>query len=253
MMRVLRKGVNALIGALGYELRRRTAPAQSDAAAEGDLADMPYQENAEVGPVNIRFKRESVAERGPFEWPNIVALNRTVAGMLDGAKRIAELGGGTGCFAYEAATDPGVTVVCSELDAEASHWAMEHRARPNITYTAGPILAKDGPFDLVVAIEVIEHVADYRSFIETCIALAPRVLLTTPNKNRSPEKAVASPPAKLKHVREWTAGELYWVLRTFFRTVELWAMADQFTPGCQRISITDTLTPCIAVCTEPIC
>ena len=111
MMRVLRKSVQALIGALGYELRRRSAPAATDAAAEGDLTDMPYQENAEVGPVNIRFKRESVAERGPFEWPNIVALNRTVAGMLDGAKRIAELGGAPGGFPFRRVTG-GTFIMC---------------------------------------------------------------------------------------------------------------------------------------------
>ena len=248
----LKKWVQQLARKLGYEIRyvgRERSVEASKTSVRPRV--VPYQENPEVGPVNYAVKMARAESGGPFEWPDMVVLNQAVASLVGPAKRIVELGGGTGCFAYNAAADPSKFVVCSELDADAVRWAMENRSRPNIQYVDRMIRVEDGPFDLVVAIDVIEHVQDYRSFLESCVRLAPRAILTTPNKLRDPQAARASPPVYRQHVREWSAGEFFWVLKMFYTSVQLLAMPNVYIPSVVPIEITDTLTPVIAVCTLP--
>ena len=171
--------------------------------------------------------------------------------MVGPARRIVELGGGTGCFAYEVSVDPKRFVLCSDFDKEAIRWARKNRSRENIKYLDRPVTPDDGPFDLLVAIDVIEHLQDYRSFLETCVSLAPRAIITTPNKSRDQQSTTASPPSYYQHVREWTAGEFYWVLQTFYQSVKLYAMPNIYIPKLKPIKITDTLTPLVAVCEQP--
>ena len=210
-----------------------------------------YVQNSEVGAINWDKKRERINEGGHFEWPNMVALNWAVATLVGPARRIVELGGGTGCFAYEAAADTKRIIVCSELDKDAIDWARKNRNRSNIQYVNDFISVKDGFFDLVVAVDVIEHIENYRQFIKTCASLAPRAIITTPNKNRDSQSAAASPPIYKQHVREWTAGEFYWIMKTFYKSVKLYAMPNVFIPKIMPIQITDSMTPLIAVCEHP--
>ncbi|HUW55890.1 MAG TPA: methyltransferase domain-containing protein [Planctomycetota bacterium] len=247
----LKHWIRRTLRRLGLEVEYVGRRASVRPAAPTDAPVAPYLENPEQGPGNLAEKLQREAEGGPFEWPNVVALNRAVAGLVGDAKRLVELGGGTGCFAIVAARDETRTIVCSELDVETSRWAAEHRARANVTYVDRAPTADDGPFDLVVAVEVIEHVADFVGFLRTCCSLAPRALITTPNRTRGPKFDVPGPPPVAKHVREWTAGEFYWVLRTFYRTVKLYAMPNPFVPELVGVRITTKLTPLVADCCEP--
>jgi hypothetical protein len=228
--------VQRALRARGYEIRRLVAPPS---------AGRPYVENPETGPVNMRDKLARAARGEPFEWPDILALNSTVARMIGDATRIVELGGGTGAFALEAAQDDAVRVTCSEFDPAAHDWA-------NIQYVNGPVSRDDGPFDLLVAIEVVEHVADYGGFLRTCAALAPRALITTPNKLRNDDTATIGPPPYYQHVREWTAGEFYWVLRLFYQEVALFAMPDPYRAGAVPVTVLDARSPLIADCRHPV-
>ena len=236
----------------GLDIRRvarRDAPEAPHVLASSLVA--PYAENTESGPANLELKLARAARGGPFECSDIVCTNQTVARMVGSARLIAELGGGTGLFAYEVATDPGVVVVSSEHDEQAHRWAAMNRSRPNVRYVNGPINSSEGPFDLVVAIEVIEHIADYRAFLDTCVTLAERAIFTTPNKHARPRSVWAGPPEYRYHVREWTAGELYWVMRSFYRSVRLFGILDPGTPGCVPIDITSEAPRIIAECESP--
>lgn len=213
---------------------------------------IPYRESPELGPGNLAEKEARLAEGEPFEWPNIVALNRTVAALVAPAKHIVELGAGTGCFAVEAAADAERSILCSELDGDTSRWAAENRARPNVKYIDRNPTPEDGPFDLVVAVELVEHVADFTGLLRLCVSLAPRAIITTPNRRRGAKFDVPGPPPALKHVREWTAGEFYWVLRCFYREVRLFAMPNPYVPEVVPIQVTDRMTPVIAECREPL-
>lgn len=238
--------IKKFFSSFGYKLER-ISPENSQFAP----CAQPYIENMEVGPVNWVEKKKRIEQGGDLEWPNMIALNRTAVTLLGSARNIAEIGGGTGCFAYEAAADPKRYIVCSDSDAEVISWARTHRSRHNIRYLDHMITDADGPFDVVVAIDVIEHIQDYRNFLKTCVQLSPRAILTTPNKNRNPNSALAAPPEYYQHVREWTAGEFYWVLRCFYNTIKLYAMPNVYVPECVPIPITSHMTPLIAVCENP--
>jgi len=249
VVRIGTRSLDGLVRWLGYEIRY--VGREDPVRIAMDLYLGSYRENPEVGPVNLAEKQRRVLMGGPFEWPDIVALNKAVVSLVGDARNILELGGGTGCFAFQAGEDPARRIVCSELDGEALKWAQTNRPRENVCYINRLATASDGPFDLVVAVEVVEHIAEYHSFLESCTTLAPRAIITTPNKNRSRQSAVASPPALYKHVREWTAGELYWVLKTYYRSVKLYSMPDPLVPQVVPIRITDSLTPVIALCEQP--
>lgn len=246
------RAANRALRPVGLELRRAaTAPHPVNSAAVTAVQPLPYTERPEAGPVNWAEKVKRVEQGGEFEWPNIVALNWAVASLVGSDKRIVELGCGTGSFAYEAAADPSRTVLASDLDADAVQWAQENRQRPNIRYVSRLIGENEGPFDLAVAIEVIEHLESFEVFLRTCSRLAPRLLVTTPNRSRLPVLD-AGPPSYYQHVREWTAGELYWVLRCFYRDVQLFTMPDPYIPAIEPILVTDRRSPVIADCRRPV-
>lgn len=212
---------------------------------------LPYSENSEAGAINFEDKVKREKEGGFFEWPNIVALNWAVATLLGNSKKIVEVGCGTGAFAYEAASDPTKSILAADLNKAAIDWARKNRQRENIKFEHRMITKKDGLFDMAVSIEVIEHVKDYVSFIKLIQCLAPKAIITTPNKDRPSGKAIG-PPSYSQHTREWTAGEFYWVLKSFYASVQLYSMPNEYLPALAAITVADEATPLIALCRHPI-
>lgn len=245
LRRPLAAAAAGLFRRFGYEVAR--LPTNSEALDKG----VAYVERPESGPVNWEEKQKRVAEGGPFEWPQIVQLNLTVADLVGDETSIVELGSGTGAFAQEAAKSPHRSLVCAELDENAHRWSVENRSRDNIDFVNRFITRDDGPFDLVVAIEVVEHLKDFNGFLQTCASLAPRTLITTPNRIRTRAMNHAGPPKYHQHVREWSAGEFYWVLRCYWDDVRLHGMPDPFQRGCEPITVVDALSPMIADCRSP--
>ena len=237
----------SLMGRFGYDLQR-LPPAPLAAAPVSASA---YVENFAAGGVNMEEKEKRLAAGGSFEWPNMVALNWACTRLLGSAENILEFGGGTGCFAFEAGAVPQRTITCIDLDRTAIAWAKQHRSRDNIRYLAGNLPEDIGSFDLVVAIDVIEHVPDFAGFLQTCCQLAPRAIFTTPNKRRDSAADTAGPPAYYQHVREWTAGEFYWVLRAYYEDVTLYSMPNVYVPQLCTVDVQSAMTPVIAACSKP--
>ncbi len=231
-----------------------SVPKPTTNAAEGgsrSITSVAYAENVEVGAKNLSEKLTRVQNGGLFEWPNIVALNWAVARMVGDARKIVEIGCGTGAFAYEAAADPRRQILAADGDGEAIAWARENRSRPNIMYTDQWIVADDGPFDLAASMEVVEHLDDYHGMLKLMCALAPKSIVTTPNRSRAAETRHAGPPTYHQHVREWTAGEFYWVLKSHWDSVSLFAMPNVYVPEFVPVDVDTMMTPIIAVCESP--
>ena len=210
-----------------------------------------YKEREAVGFKNLTEKETRVKEGGPFEWPNMVALNQAIMQFIGDAIKIVNVGSGTGTFELFASTDPKRHLVASEFDPDCITWCKKNRPRENITYCSlsmTDLLDKYRGFDLAVCVDVIEHVADFRSFLGDFAMLANRAIITTPNRDRDLDAARRGTPDYYQHVREWDAGELYWVLKNYYGKVTLYSMPDPYVPATKEIGFMSTLSPLIAVC-----
>jgi len=243
-----KRWIRKIVNSCGYDVVR---VAKNGGASEFSQTDrkVAYLENPEVGHINWEEKEKRTRNGGFFEWPNMVALNYAIASLVGPWKEIIEIGGGTGVFAYEVSGDPTRRIVCCERDDEALNYARRHRWRTNITYTSEDAASLTERFELAVAVDVIEHVKDFRKFVDMCARLAPNAILTTPNKNREGNASkMSGPPQYYQHVREWTAGEFYWILRAFYRDVDLYSTPNPYVPSVIRVDVLSKLTPLIAVC-----
>lgn len=211
-----------------------------------DRLRAPLEKQEEMGAINFEYREDTIKECGFFEYPNMVALNWTVASLVQDAKNILEVGSGTGAFAFEAAQDPSRTLLCLEDNEGARNWAITNRSRVNITYASKKLSSLDTTFDLMVSVDVIEHIEDYQSFLTQFKRLARRVIITTPNRMR--ENPPRLKPSYEQHVQEWSAGEFYYMLRQFWDSVYLLAMPDPYVPLAVPIDINSDLTPLIAIC-----
>jgi len=226
--------------------------------------DTPYVENAEVGAINLTSKLNRIQRGGPFEPYDVDLTNRAGIRLLsDDTKTLFEAGSGTGMFATLAA-QRSLQVTASEFDEPTRQWAEANRSHPNITYCETWLQdAETDAYDLSVAFEVVEHVANYPVFLRELARIAPYSILSTPNKARSAFDEIASPPQFNQHVREWTAGEFYWVLRCFWDEVELWTIPDiqmhmkrlaadsAYQPPMERQGLLSRDQVMIAVCKRP--
>jgi ubiquinone/menaquinone biosynthesis C-methylase UbiE len=194
-------------------------------------------------------KEFCLKEYGFFEWPNMVALNWVVASMVGSDKRILEVGAGTGCFAFYASTDPARSLLCLEADRGAREWAIQHRLRPNIEYADKRMEElPDRSFDLLVSVDVVEHIEDYKGFLQQCARVAKRAIITTPNRFRNGERLIT--PVYKQHVQEWNAGEFYYILKNFWDEVNLFTTPNPYIPIYIPCDINTELHPLIAVCSH---
>jgi len=182
------------------------------------LFEDKYQERPEYGPSNLEIKLQRQALGGPFEPLDIMLINRAVCTLVGEPKVILEVGSGTGMFSYMLArSKPECKIYASEFHDETRKYAEQNRTAPNITHCKFPLSHfKKDEVDLVVAIDVVEHIYAYGRFLMELLLISPKAIITTPNKFRSPFDAVANTPEFDQHVREWSAGEFYWVLRIFW-------------------------------------
>lgn len=215
-----------------------------------------YEENSEVGCKNLSEKIKRVKSGGPFEWPNMVALNQSLQVFIKDSKRVVIIGSGTGTFEWYASNNEcyeSVLFVSSEFDEECVSWCKKNRANVNIEYTSlnmAELVNKYGKFDLAILVDVIEHIHEYGQFMQDFIGLASEAIITTPNKDRNVASSLIQSPAYYQHVREWNAGEFFWVMRAYYSNVELYAMPEVYRQGIEKIGLMSTMTPLIAHCSN---
>jgi len=71
-----------------------------------------------------------------------------------------------------------------------------------IEYIINEINPNDGVCDLVVAIEVIEHIDNFQKFLRRCTKISSKAIITSPNKKRINMNFNAQPPIYYQHFRE---------------------------------------------------
>ncbi len=207
-----------------------------------------YHENMESCGENAA--KERLLKYGFLDWPNILALNWAITALIGPAKKIVEIGSGTGPFAEFASVDPSREIHCYEKDGFAREQAIALRSHDNVHFFDA-LAPEQGKFDLLVAVEVIEHIQDLAPFLHLCRRMAPTAIITTPNRHAVRPAGDLGPPAYPYHVREFDAGEVYMMLRSQYRDVALYCMPDIYVPWIVPMTIREKGTPIIAYCQDP--
>jgi SAM-dependent methyltransferase len=147
------------------------------------------------------------------------------AARLARGKRALDAGCGAGYGSAELAR-AAESVVGIDCAADAIEYARTQYPAPNLTFEQASCSAlpyADGSFDLIVAFEVIEHLTDWREFLqEARRTLAPngQFIVSTPNKLYYGESRGAQGENPF-HVHEFEFAEFRDELRSVFPHVSL--------------------------------
>jgi 2-polyprenyl-6-hydroxyphenyl methylase/3-demethylubiquinone-9 3-methyltransferase len=192
------------------EIRRFAALAEEWWSPEGKFRPLHA-----LNPVRLAFIREQAVRR--------FGLDPALRSPLRGLDAI-DIGCGGGLLA-EPIRRMGARVIGLDADAEGLAVARHHAAAGEleIDYRLGSaeeLAAAGAQFDLVLAMEILEHVADRDAFLAACAALTrPGGLLIAATLNRTP-KAFALAIVGAEYVLRWLpAGTHDW--RKFVRPSEL--------------------------------
>ena len=140
-------------------------------------------------------------------------------------KRVLDAGCGTGYGSAELAQS-AADVVGVDIADDAIEYARENYPIPHLRFvesSCASVPFAPGSFDLLVAFEVIEHLADYRAFLdETARVLTHDGLLivSSPNKSYYASTRVETGPNPF-HEHEFEAGEFVRELERVFPNVRL--------------------------------
>lgn len=164
---------------------------------ERTLPDVPEE--------NYWFRRHLAV----YEW-----IARRVA-----RQRVADLACGEG-YGSEMLARRAAEVVGVDANPEAHEHARRRYVRPNLRFERDLVENVEGPFDAIVFLQTIEHIADPAALLRRIHAAAPVAYVSTPNRlTLAPEGAEKSDNPW--HLREYTFAEYSALLEPLFAKVEI--------------------------------
>jgi ubiquinone/menaquinone biosynthesis C-methylase UbiE len=140
-------------------------------------------------------------------------------------QRVLDAGCGTGYGSADLAQS-AAAVTGVDISADAIEYASASYRIPGLRFLESSCTAIPLPpesFDLVVAFEVIEHLADYRAFLHECARVLTReglFIVSSPNKRYYGATRAATGPNPF-HEHEFEAGEFVRELEQVFSNVRL--------------------------------
>jgi ubiquinone/menaquinone biosynthesis C-methylase UbiE len=140
-------------------------------------------------------------------------------------KRVLDAGCGAGYgsaeLAQSAAAVTGVDIAADAIEYASANYPLSGLRFVESSCTSVPFPMES--FDLVVAFEVIEHLTDYRAFVDECARVLTReglFIVSSPNKRYYAETRAAIGP-NLFHEHEFEAAEFVRELERVFQNVRL--------------------------------
>lgn len=212
-----------------------------------------YIGNPELGINSLGYRLAEVARGEPFEYEDMKVANKAIAcHFIRNAKKVVNIGSGVGTFEYYNAPNyKNVKFVASEFGEGILDWVKQYRQLDNVEYCESnfeELIEKYGKFDLAVSVDVIEHVADYKSFLDGFSKLADRAVISTPNRDRfSDLSQIVRPPYNM-HVYEFNAGELYFILKMYYKKVVLYTLPDLYDTNMCEVGLYTTCNKLFAYC-----
>lgn len=133
--------------------------------------------------------------------------------------RVCDLACGEG-YGADVLARLAAEVVGIDANPEAHEHARARYRRPNLRFARELVENVTGPFDAIVFLQTIEHLADPAAVLGRIAAAAPVAYISTPNR------LTLAPPGAAKsdnpwHVREYAAAEYRELLEPHFGSVEL--------------------------------
>ncbi len=130
-------------------------------------------------------------------------------------KTILDIGCGEGFATAEIADRlPDVPIRALDLDPPRIAYARAHHARKNVSFDVGDVFQLQGKYDLVVSNELLEHLTDYETALQSILSASNRyVLLSVPNEplfrigNMLRGKYVGAWGNFPEHVNHWRPGK----------------------------------------------
>ena len=164
-----------------------------------------------TGQITAEFARDRKSLR-PFEGLRLLDIG-CGGGLI--SEPMARLGA-----AVTGADAAAENIEVARLHAEQSGLAIDYRA-----VTAESLLAEGAQFDVVLALEIVEHVADPQQFLTTCARLLrPGGVLVASTLNRTPQSFAAAIVGAEWVMRWLPRGTHEW--RRFIRPDELAGMFE---------------------------
>lgn len=149
---------------------------------------------------------KGLVSRHPWELARLDALRRILRGTLRDGLRVLDLGCGDGFVSRELFKGMAVSVTAVDSNFTASDMAALSGQSRNITYTK--TLEGDGRFDLVLLLDVVEHIEDdlglLMGIVQKRLASGGRILITAPAFNA----LFSGHDRFLGHRRRYSLGEL---------------------------------------------
>lgn len=151
---------------------------------------------------------------------------------VDG-KNVLDIGCGSG-YGADLIASKASEVIGVDISEEAVNYARQHCKRKNIKFYVGDAInlnfLKDGELDVIISLEVIEHIPNYFQYLKEIRRLLKDdgiLIISTPNKKyHSPDYEKPKNPF---HVTEFWLDDLEKLLRKYFRDVKLYGQNYQTT------------------------
>ena len=193
---------------------------------------LKYVGNQQLDMSNIQAKYEEVENGNEFESSGMIMLNRAIGNhFLDLFSTIVNVGCGIGTLENcHALNFPEKTFYSIDYDKESIDWCKENRPFTNVKYrnaTMKDLIAENRTFDVAMSIDVIEHLADYKSFLDEISQLSSAAIISTPNRERYNTWEHIVRPEYIYHVQEFNPGELFFILKMYYKTVDMYTLNYQ--------------------------
>ncbi len=101
-------------------------------------------------------------------------------------------------------------------------------------------------YDLSVYIDVIEHVKDYKKFLNEFSQLSEKAVISTPNRDRC--LSSLRKPDYEHYVLKFNVGELYFIIKMYYKKVILFSLLVPYVANMTRVGLYSSYTKLLAEC-----